>query len=46
MAVIQQLYVNLEVRCEGMQELCNKSYYSTSKLAAAHVMSKMERAMR
>ncbi len=45
-AVVQQVYVNLEINCEQMEELCDKSYYSTSKLIAAYMLSKMENSIR
>ena len=45
-AVVQQLYINLEINCPQLAPLCDKSYYSTSKLVAAQVLSRMEHAIR
>ena len=45
-AVVQQLYVNVEINCQQMKELCDKPYHSTSKLVAAHMLSKMEHSIR
>ena len=45
-AVIQQLYVNLEINCGQVEHLCNKDYYFTSKLVSAQLLSKMEHAIR
>ena len=41
-AVIQQLYVSVEVNCSSLPELCLRSHYTTSKLAAAHLITRLE----
>ncbi len=45
-AVIQQVYVNVEINCQQIEQLCDKSYYSISKLVSAQLLSRMEGAIR
>jgi hypothetical protein len=45
-AVVQQLYINLEINCQQVEQLCDKSYYSTSKLVSAQLLPRMEQAIR
>ncbi len=44
LAVIQQVYVQLDLNCSGSgeTELCHRSEYSKIRIAASYITSKME----
>ncbi len=42
LAVIQQVYVKLKLDCGEETELCRRSQYSQTRIAASHLTSKME----
>ncbi len=42
LAVIQQVYVQLDLDCSNETELCQRSQYSKTRIAASYLTSKME----
>ena len=45
-AVIQQVYVHLEINCEEMDRLCRRSYYGASKTTATFLTAKLKNVLR